>query len=74
VPIVAVLTNYLNQPFWVGLIYFVSLSVFWLSFVTVKLKINQFVRMSKIKQLNTDELVKMRQELEERIQQILPKF
>jgi hypothetical protein len=30
--------------------------VFWLSFVTVKLKINQFVRMSKIKQLNSDEL------------------
>jgi hypothetical protein len=48
--------------------------MFWLSFVNVKLKINQFVRMSKINQLNTDELVKMRQELEERIQQIVPKF
>jgi hypothetical protein len=74
VPIVAVLTNYLNQPFWIGLIYFVSLSMFWLSFVNVKLKINQFVRISKIKRLNTDSLVKMRQELEERIQQIVPKF
>jgi hypothetical protein len=74
VPIVAVLTNYLNQPFWIGLIYFVLISLFWLSFVSAKLKINQFVRMSKIKQLNTDELVKMRQELEERIQQIVPKF
>jgi hypothetical protein len=74
VPIVVVLTNYLNQPFWIGLIYFVSLSMFWLSFVNIKLKINQFVRMSKIKRLNTDELVKMRQELEERIQQIVPKF
>jgi hypothetical protein len=68
------LTNYLNQPFWIGLIYFVLISLFWLSFVSAKLKINQFVRMSKIKQLNTDELVKMRQELEERIQQIVPKF
>jgi hypothetical protein len=74
IPIVAILTNYLNQPFWIGLIYFVSISMFWLSFVNIKLKINQFVRMSKIKRLNTDELVKIRQELEERIQQIVPKF
>ncbi len=74
VPIVAVLTNYLDQPFWIGLIYFVLINLFWLSFVSAKLKINQFVRMSKIKRFNTDELVKMRQELEERIQQIVPKF
>ena len=74
VPIVAVLTNYLDQPFWLGLIYFVLISLFWLSFVSVKLKINQFVRMSKINRFNTDELVKMRQELEEQIQQIVPKF
>ena len=74
VPIVTVLTNYLDQPFWLGLIYFVLISLFWLSFVSVKLKINQFVRMSKINRFNTDELVKMRQELEEQIQQIVPKF
>ena len=74
IPIVAVLTNYLNQPFWIGIIYFVSVSMFWLSFVNIKLKINQFVRMSNIKRLNTSELLKIRQELEERIQQIVPKF
>lgn len=74
VPIVAVLTNYLDQPFWIGLIYFALISMFWLSFVSIKLKINQFVRMSKIKRFNTNELVLMRQELEERILQIVPKF
>jgi len=74
VPIVAVLTDYFNQPFWIGLIYFVLIGMFWLSFVSIKLKINQFVRMSKIIRLDTDELVKMRKELEERIQQIVPKF
>jgi hypothetical protein len=72
--IVSFLANYLNQPFLIGLIYFVSISMFWLSFVKIKLKINQLVRMSNIKQLNTDEFIKMRQELEERIQQIVPKF
>jgi uncharacterized membrane protein len=72
--IVSFSANYLNQPFLIGLIYFVSISMFWLSFVKIKLKINQLVRMSNIKRLNTDELVKMRQELEERIQQIVPKF
>ena len=74
VPIVTVLTNHLDQSFWIGLIYFVLISLFWLSFVSAKLNINQFVRMSKIKRLNTDQLVKMRQELEEQIQQIVPKF
>lgn len=74
VPIVVLLTNYLNQPFWIGLIYFVAISFFWLSFVSIKLKINQFVRMSKIKRMDTSELMKMRQILEERIQQIVPKF
>jgi hypothetical protein len=72
--IVSILANYLNQPFLIGLIYFVSISMFWLSFVKIKLKINQLVRMSNIKRLNTDEFIKMRQELEERIQQIVPKF
>lgn len=74
VPIVVILTNYLNQPFWIGLIYFVAISFFWLSFVSIKLKIIQFVRMSKIKRMDTNELMKMRQILEERIQQIVPKF
>ncbi len=72
--IISFLANYLNQPFLIGLIYFVSISMFWLSFVKIKLKINQLVRMSNIKRLNTDEFIKMRQELEERIQQIVPKF
>lgn len=72
--VIVILTIYLNQPFWIGSIYLVLISLFWLSFVSVKLKIIQFVKILGLKKRNSDELVRMRQFLGEQIQQITPKF
>jgi len=74
IPIVIVLAKLLNQSFWIGLIYYISISLFWLSFVSLKLKFKQFVRMTNLSNINSDTLIKNRKDLERKIEEIVPNF
>lgn len=71
-PIVIIATNMLDLPFWVGIIYFFSIRMFWLAFVSFKLKWNEFVRMNKLTKMNVDDLIQQRLKLENQMKEIVP--
>lgn len=71
-PIVIIATKLLGLPFWVGIIYFFSIRIFWLAFVSFKLKWNEFVRMNKLSKMNVDDLIQQRLKLENQMQAIVP--
>lgn len=71
-PIVLFIASLLSLPFWMGLIYFFSTSIYWLAFVTLKLYWNEFVRMNKLSEINVDELIQQRLQLENQMNEIVP--
>jgi hypothetical protein len=46
--------------------------MFWLAFVTFKLKWNEFVRMNKLSKMNVNDLIQQRLKLENQMKEIVP--